>query len=169
MIEFLQALLTPIIAVATTLIAYQQYRIRRDERSLALYDRRLAIYKNAIGIVDKIRAGNDVTRLEAFTWLSSVAEARFLFGEEVQAVLEPLFGAVYEYAGESEAEVNQETLSVKCADAALKVESYRNSLEKVFEPYLQPAGSPIRRKPRLSIKKVEELIPKEKPDGDVPF
>jgi len=160
-----------VIAIATTYIAYQQYRIRRDEKSLELYDRRLAIYKNAIGIVDRIRAGNDLTPDESFTWLSSVAEAQFLFGEEVQAVIDPLFGAVHEYAIESEMAANTHTLSVKCAHAALKVEEYRYALDKSFEPYLQPAGSPIRRKRRLSVKKVKEIIPNEElsPEDDVPF
>src|SRR4051812_34426538 len=98
MVEILQALLTPVIAIATTYIAYQQYRIRRDEKSLAMYDRRLALFKPAISVVDRIRAGDTLVTDDAFSWASSVAEAEFLIGPEVQAVLDPLFEAVYEYA-----------------------------------------------------------------------
>ena len=97
-----QALLTPVIAIATTYIAYQQYRIRRDERSLALYDRRLALYKLTIGIVDRIRAGHDLMMDDVFTWQNSIAEIQFLFGEEVHCVTNELFGAVLEYANLTE-------------------------------------------------------------------
>src|SRR6185312_2836025 len=93
----LQALLTPVVAIVTTYIAYQQYRIRHDERALALYDRRLAIYKLTIGIMDKIRAGNVIVIEDVWIWENSIAESRFLFGDEVQVVLNELFSALLEY------------------------------------------------------------------------
>lgn len=126
MIELLQALLTPAIALVTTYIAYEQYRIRRDERALALYDRRLAVFKSAIAIVDRIRAGNAITTDESFAWLTSVQEAEFLFGEEVQTVIDPLFGAVHEYAIASEPASNGRPFDMACADAALNVERFRS-------------------------------------------
>jgi hypothetical protein len=161
MTDILQALLTPLVAIVTTFIAYQQYRIRRDERALALYDRRLALFKNAVSILDRVRVCEHMTASDALDWLSSVAEAEFLFGEELQAVIEPLFGAVYEYAITVEPVAKTNHFDVDCAEAALRVEGYRNPLMKVFSPYLRPAGSPNRRKRRLSIKQVSKMLPPE--------
>jgi hypothetical protein len=177
MTDVLQALLTPLIAIITTYIAYQQYRIRRDERSLALYDRRLALFKNAIAPIDQVHAGHRMTTAEALSLSSSVAEAQFLFGEEVQAVLAPLFSAVYEYAVESESRNDDQLLNIARVDAALLVEAFRTPLLRVMSPYLRPAGSPQTSKPRLTVAQVEALLAQCIPpevtqtdDGrDIPF
>jgi hypothetical protein len=161
MTEILPALLTPLVAVITTYIAYQQYRIRRDERALALYDRRLAVFKSAVSILDRVRACEHMTASDSLAWLSSVAEAPFLFGEEVQAVIEPLFGAVHDYAITVEPVSKTKDFNTACAEAALHVEEYRNPLMEVFTPYLRPAGSPTRRKRRISLKQVSKLLPPE--------
>jgi hypothetical protein len=161
MTELLQALLTPLVAVTTTYIAYQQYRIRRDERALALYDRRLAVFKSAVGILDRVRMCERMTASDSLTWLSSVAEAQFLFDEEVQAVIEPLFGAVHDYAITVEPVAKTKQFDTACAEAAFQVEAYRNPLIEVFTPYLRPAGLPTRRKRRLSLKQVSKLLPPE--------
>lgn len=166
-----QALLTPVIAIATTYIAYQQYRIRRDERSLALYDRRLALYKLTIGIVDRIRAGHDLMMDDAFTWLNSIAEIQFLFGEEVHFVTNELFGAVLEYANLTEPVMlgGQDNRALETAEAALNVESFRLVLEDVFAAYLRPAGSPLRRKKRVSVKAAKKRMSDVGANGELNF
>lgn len=178
MTEFLQALLTPVIAIVTTYIAYQQYRIRRYERAMALYDRRLAIFKNAIGAIDLVRAGNQMSMGDAFSWASSMTEATFLFGKEVQAVLDPLFGALHDYAAESEPVKNGKPYSVACAETALAVEALRWPLTEAFAPYLRLSGSPLWGRRRLSAKQVNKLVADVLPnktavsnadDKDIPF
>ena len=173
-IELLQALLTPVVAIATTYIAYQQYRIRRDEKSLAMYDRRLAVFKNAIGILDRIRAGDALVTEDALSWATSVAEAEFLFGSEVQALLDPLFDAVHDYAMASEpVSLGAKQYDTVCAEAAIHVEFFRRPLLETFSPYLRPAGAPLPRKRRLSVKQVETLIPQKattpNTDEDIPL
>jgi hypothetical protein len=154
-----QALLTPVVAIATTYIAYQQYRIRRDERSLTLYDRRLAVYRLVIGMVDRIRMGDVLIGEEAFKWLNSIAEVQFLFGEEVQLVKDELFGAVFEYAMKTEPiKVENKPFNTACAEAMGNVECFRTPVEEVFAPYLRPAGSPLRRRKRLTVKQAKELM-----------
>lgn len=164
-----QALLTPVIAVATTYIAYQQYRIRRDEKSLALYDRRLALYKAAIKIVDQVRTGQELIVDDAFEWLNSTAEIEFLFGEEVQVVTDGLFGAVYSYAMLTEpVRLGGAQFNTECADAMGVVENFRTPLQRAFAPYLRPAGSPQRRKKRLTVKAAEELVIQADPGSLIP-
>lgn len=160
MTETLQALLTPLIALITAYVAYQQYRIRRDEKALELYDRRLAVFKTAISALHRIQKGDLMTVEDVHLWWASLAEARFLFGEEVQVVLESFFSAVHAYAFELEVPTQggEPGMSVKSAEAVLEVESHYHPLIQVFTPYLRPAGSPNRRKRRLTVKEASELL-----------
>lgn len=187
MTEILQALLTPLLAVVATYIAYQQYRIRKDERGLVLYDRRLAVFKNAIGVLDRVRLGDDLSSSEVIAWGASVAEAKFLFGEEVEAVLDSLFSALHDYSSYGEEANRQEKKekkfltvpALKRSEAAIWVDSHEYPLMEAFSPYLRPAGSPTRRKSRLSLKQARALLhpapdyarydPEGLDDTDIPF
>jgi hypothetical protein len=171
MIELLTALLTPLIAIVSAYVAYQQYRIRRDERQLVIYDRRLTIFKSAMSIVDKVHAGRAVETTEAIEWHSSVAEAQFLFGEEVPLLLDELYSRVYSYAIASE---TCEDISIEVAGESLLVEEVRTPLIRVFTPYLRPAGSPNGRMRRLSAGETLALLPSSKckppvGDSDIPL
>lgn len=176
MTELLQALLTPLIAITMAYIAYQQYRLRLDERALVVYDRRLAIYKTAVGVLDRVRAGDSLSSTEAFSWLSSMAEAPFLFGEEIQEVIDPLFDAIYKFSVESELAPGSPPRSWSRAEAAIDVEVFRSILMKVFSPYLRPSSSLFASK-RLSVAEVKELLrertldqrPDSTGDEDIPF
>ncbi len=72
-VDIFQALLTPLLAIVATYVAYQQYRIRQDERSLQLYDRRLAIFNRVISIVDRIFSGERIDSQEALKWIRDYA------------------------------------------------------------------------------------------------
>jgi hypothetical protein len=171
MLETLQALLTPLIGVITAYVAYQQYRIRKDERSLVMYDRRLAIFKNAVTMIDRVRAGLEIRPDEALTWLTSVAEANFLFGEEIPYILDEVFGSLYEYACLSE---GKPKVTSAVAEAALAVEDTRAPLHTAFKPYLRLAGSAVKKSKPLSLHEAMQLLP-AKPakagssDSDIPF
>lgn len=177
MADLLQALLTPAIAIVTTYIAYQQYRIRKDERAMVLYDRRLAIFKNAVGAIDRVRAGSRLTTEDVFSWASSMTEAPFLFGKEVEAVIEPLFGALHDYAVESEQTTKDNPYNFATADPAHAVEALRWPLTEACAPYLCLSGSPLRPKGRLSVKQVNKMVSEvapnkntdSQPEGDIPF
>lgn len=159
MLELLTALLTPLIAILSAYVAYQQYRIRRDERQLVIYDRRISIYKSAMSILGKIHAGRALKTTEVIEWHSSVAEAQFLFGNEVPALLDELYSRVFSYAIASE---TYEDLSIEVAGEALLVEEVRTPLIRVFTPYLRPSGSPNGRMRRLSTGEALALLPSPK-------
>jgi hypothetical protein len=96
---------------------------------------------------------------EAFKWLNSISEVQFLFGEEVQIITDELFGAVFEYAMATEPiRIGNKPFNIACSDAMLKVESMRMPVERVFAPYLRPAGSPLRRQKRLTVQAAEDLL-----------
>ncbi len=170
-----QALLTPVIALITVYIAYQQYRIRRDECALQLYDRRLALFNKMIEIIDRIRAGHELVPHEAFAWLGTVNEAQFIFGKEVDSIIQPLFTDVFEYADSCE---SNGALNIESSSAALRTEAYRTPLIEAMRFYLRAPGAPVRKSRRLSIKEVEKTIrvgmadgnlPNERPTEDIPF
>ena len=153
-IGILQALLTPTIAVAMTYIAYRQYRMARDAKSMELYDRRLRVYRATLSILDFIRRGNTLDFNRYSDWTNDVAEAEFLFGREVTALLESLTDAV----GDCLEDPQDQTLNQEVALAAIRVDSYYHAIRETFAPYLHPtfrSRFPMR---RLSPKRVEELI-----------
>lgn len=151
MIEVFQALLTPVIAIITTLIAYQQYRIRKDERALAMYDRRLRIYNQIVEVVHKVRSSQPMCTEDADDWVHSVAEADFLFGPEVKTLIGAIYRCILEWVHLTEGykvrgdemipSLNEESL--KCADVVYKFESFNRPIEQVFRPYLHPYGAPF--------------------------
>ena len=77
MTEFLQGLLTPVIAVVATFIAYQQYRLRKDERERDMYDRRLAVYQKVVSVIHNVRASEPMNTKDALDWRHSLSEADF--------------------------------------------------------------------------------------------
>lgn len=175
LVDILQALLTPVVAIVTTYIAYQQYRIKRDERSLELYDRRLAIFNRVIAIVDRVFSGETVRYEEAQDWINSVREADFLFGEEVEVAIDHLFKNVLDYAM---ACGSSHSFDLKCAKTSSGVELCRSIIIDAFSPYLRPAGSAAPRRPRLSkaqmLRRIKDFESKAQSgdaadDDDIPF
>lgn len=85
-----QGLLTPVIGIITTYIAWQQWHTNRNKLKLDRYERRLQVYKEVvrfIGIgVQKANYDND----ELMTFRPKVSEADFLFGEEVRKYIDEL-------------------------------------------------------------------------------
>src|SRR5207302_1218674 len=90
----LSGALTPLIAIITLYIAYQQkeinrLKVRNDDltntlrQRLDLYDRRLSVY---LALMDMLRAAHgrpDEKREELYKFHRMVSESYFLFGEDV--------------------------------------------------------------------------------------
>jgi len=168
MIEILQALLTPVIAVLTTLIGYQQYRLRRDEKALIMYDRRLKVYNQVVSVTHKVRASQPMCLQDALDWIHSLTEAGFLFGEEVEELIAEIYGSVlkwvhltepYKIRGEEMGFVLDEW-SLECANVVEEFESFAYPIEQVFSPYLHPDGAPVWKR-RKSVKQLKRILKKQ--------
>lgn len=90
MIEILTALLTPLIAILTVYIAYQQYRTSHQTLNLARFDRRMLVYveiKSFLGIImrDANVSFDDIARFQ-----QSVADADFLFSREIARYMQEI-------------------------------------------------------------------------------
>ena len=89
-IEVFKGLLTPVIAIVTAYIAWQQWKTNERKFKLDRYDRRLRIYQRVIEFIgiacrDFQPEPKDVIRFNAET-----AEADFLFGPEIHAYIREL-------------------------------------------------------------------------------
>ena len=82
-IQYLSALLTPVIALATVFIAFQQYVLSRSKYRFDRYERRSKVFSETqLFIKDAVLNANNTTeRLKEFK--DSTIDRYFLFGEEI--------------------------------------------------------------------------------------
>src|SRR5689334_11606848 len=85
-----QALLTPIIGIITTYIAWQQWRTNRIKLKLDRYERRLQIYKEVVRFIVISAEKDNYDNDELMNFRPKVSEADFLFGEEVRKYIDEL-------------------------------------------------------------------------------
>ncbi len=78
--EISKALLTPVIAIVATYIAWQQWKTNRQKLNLERYDRRLRIYEEVRKILSLISRDAVASMEDLLKFRTSVSEADFLFG-----------------------------------------------------------------------------------------
>lgn len=90
-LDYLSAFLTPVIAVVTTYIAIQQYKLSHRQFRQESYERRFKVYKVVQQFLSDIvsRGGTNYAKLTAF--YSEASEAAFLFDPSVQTYIELLY------------------------------------------------------------------------------
>jgi len=90
-LEVLSGLLTPLIAVVTVYIAYQQYKLSKVQFRHESYERRLQVYKTVQRFLSEVgREGKtNFPRLSQF--YSEASEAVFLFDPSVQKYIEEIY------------------------------------------------------------------------------
>lgn len=79
-IEISKALLTPLIAIVATYIAWQQWRTNKQKLVLERYDRRLRVYEEVIRILSVIVRDAKASYDDLLRFRTAVSEADFLFG-----------------------------------------------------------------------------------------
>lgn len=82
-LKILQGLLTPIIAVVATYIAYQQWRTNQNKWKFDRYERRLEVYKEVVRFISIGIREAKYSNAELMSFRPNVSEADFLFGKEV--------------------------------------------------------------------------------------
>ena len=82
-VEISKALLTPVIAVVATYIAYQQWQTNRQKLNLERYDRRLRVYEEVRKILSILARDSQASIDNLLKFRTSVSEADFLFGPEI--------------------------------------------------------------------------------------
>jgi hypothetical protein len=90
-LDTLSALLTPVIAVITVYIAYQQYRVSHRQLRHEAYERRLAVYKSLRAFLGEFAQTGKAEFPRAIRMLSDTGEAVFLFEPAISAYIESIY------------------------------------------------------------------------------
>jgi len=91
LIDYLKALLTPLIAVLAVYIAYRQWITSRNQFRLNYFDRRLSIYTAAMELVSEIGMTGTISQEKARSFLVKTREARFLFADDIDIYCTELY------------------------------------------------------------------------------
>ena len=89
--EISKALLTPIIAIIATYIAYQQWKTNQQKLNLELYARRLEVYEEVRKILSLILRDADASYDDLLIFRTSVSEADFLFEDDIPSYIDEIY------------------------------------------------------------------------------
>ena len=90
-IDVSKALLTPLIAIVATYIAWQQWQTNKHKLILEKYDRRLKVYEEVKKILSIILRDADASHEDHLKFITSVSEADFLFGQEIPEYIKEVY------------------------------------------------------------------------------
>ncbi len=94
-ISILQGLLTPLIAIIATYIAYQQWQGNKLKLKMERYERRLRIYQEVIKMLRRC-TNREIEWADLIDFGSSTAEVDFLFGPEIRQYLDEMISRATE-------------------------------------------------------------------------
>ncbi len=89
--EVSKALLTPLIAVLATYIAWQQWKTNQHKWVLDRYDRRLRVYEEVRTILSIIVRDGKASYEDLLKFRTSVFDADFLFGPEIMEYIDEIY------------------------------------------------------------------------------
>jgi hypothetical protein len=84
-------LVTVALAAFVAYVEYRQYRLGHEKLKLALFEKRFSVFAGARKLLSQILTGANVTLEQLFEYRASIAEASFLFGEELTDYLEKIY------------------------------------------------------------------------------
>lgn len=90
-LQLLSGLLTPLIAIATMYIAYQQYLLAKLKFRHDSYERRLQVYKSVQAFISEIVRKGKTDYSNCSQFYAEASEATFLFAPAVQEYIEEIY------------------------------------------------------------------------------
>lgn len=81
--SYLSALLTPIVTILGSFVAYRQWRLAQNKLKLDLFDRRLSIHKAASEFLVSISTSGTIKNEEFYKFRASTSETRWLISESI--------------------------------------------------------------------------------------
>ena|SRR3990170_5285068 len=90
-IQILSALLVPLIALVTTTIIILQYILAKQRWRLDLYDKRYPIHLATMSYISIILQDARITNEELMKFLRTSRDKHFLFGKDVEKLLDELY------------------------------------------------------------------------------
>src|SRR5579872_1840168 len=83
LVRVLSALLTPVIAVVTSYIAFQQYRTNRSQHRLALFEKRMAVFNSTMNLIAAVTQAARAELDQLFGLIRETRDHQLLFGPEI--------------------------------------------------------------------------------------
>lgn len=90
-LQIAQGLLTPLIAIATVYIAWQQWNATKLKMRIERYERRLRVYQVTHRFISEVLSANKPEITQIFGFYSDTAEADFIFPLRVRKYLDEIF------------------------------------------------------------------------------
>lgn len=87
-ITYISALLVPVIALLTLLIAYRQWRTAQNKLKLDLFEKRLAIYNAATAFIRNVMTSGNATDEQLRNLILGTKEAKWLLSTEIATYLD---------------------------------------------------------------------------------
>lgn len=146
-IDIMQALLTPTIGLVAASVAWQQYRLAKQKHDIDIFDRRMQVYKRTVAFLDKCEKNVEISENEFYDWLRDVADAEFLFGQEILDLLTDIEGTSSEIITKEKInppqvrsiddEYEVVTIDPRDVDRFNDFLSFRGRARELFAPYFQ--------------------------------
>lgn len=136
------ALMTALIAVIVTWIAFRQYKTANAKLNLDLFDKRLTVYqkvRDAVSIVNTHGRSNDIAERNL---LEAMAGSEFLFGEDIRRYLDEMWErflqlrATQEGLKSEDAETRKRSSRAK-SDLVMKITQFYYEGADVFAHYMR--------------------------------
>lgn len=90
-VQYLQALLTPTIALAVGFIAYRQWRTAHGKIVLDLFEKRLAVFQKVRQAIAVTNTTGKTSREAEVDLLEAINASEFLFGNDVRKYLDDMW------------------------------------------------------------------------------
>ena len=89
--RILAALLTPVIAIVATYIAYQQYQTNHRQHRLALFEKRMAVFNSTMNLIAFVLRAGRVELDQLFTLIRETRDHELLFGPEIGEFIDEVY------------------------------------------------------------------------------
>lgn len=134
--------LTLLVAVGVALVGYSQWRTANQRVVLDLFERRLKVFNKIEDVLVLVTRNGAADDENYFTFVKAKAEARFLFGKEVDDYLQKILEDVvdlqtYTVDVVRASSSNQEELFDKRTKAKLQIGNFFTAGHVVFGPYMR--------------------------------
>lgn len=142
-IDVLSALLTPTIALAGIGLSWLQWKLSRERYKHELFDKRWTIFLAIRDYMGEARTKRKVSEESNIAFLTATRGCRFLFNDEIDALVDETYGKVLrlnllrEDLGSESRGLNRKRHLECLSELNDWLESEIKNLEKRFEKFLQ--------------------------------
>ncbi|SRR5260221_4893508 len=114
-VRVFSALLTPLIAIIAAYVAYQQYKVNRNQFRLTLRDRRLKVFEATIELIVAVLRTSKAEQADLTKFLVGTSERDFLFGSDITDYLKTVYDKAVDLYALSDARGEEQIAQWKAA------------------------------------------------------